>query len=62
MLATFGGVLKLGLEYTSVLAVIECEESNPKRRKRLFKQVRLIEAGALSVSNDAKNIPDNATH
>ena len=52
-----GGVLYQGLNYPSVMAVITA--FGIKKQKRVFKQVQLIEAGALSVLNDRKNISDN---
>lgn len=54
-----GGVFYQGLDYPSIEAFLECEF--PKRKRQLFQQIRLLEAGAVSEIN-GQNVSDNAAH
>lgn len=54
------GIVYQGIDYVAALALIQFDERRPVRQSQLFDQLRLIEAGALSVINDRKDIPDNA--
>lgn len=62
LLPTMGALIYQGLEYSSVLALLDASVKERKRRAELFEQIRLLEAGALSVINDRKDVPDNAAH
>jgi hypothetical protein len=46
----FGGAVYQGLDYSAVVAVIQA--LGIKKARRVFNQVRVIEAGALSVINE----------
>jgi hypothetical protein len=54
------GLIYQGLEYSSTMALVHAAEKRQAHRIRLFDQIRLLEAGALSVINDRKDVPDNA--
>jgi len=56
------GVFYQGLDYAAVMAVVRETVKGRKNRARTFDQIRLIEAGALSVINDAENVSDNAAN
>lgn len=52
-----GGVVYQGLDYSSVTAVIQA--FSVKDHRKIFNQIRALEAGALSVLNERKDVPDN---
>lgn len=54
------GTIYQGLEYPSVIAVIDA--LGTKKPRKVFNQIRLLEAGALSEINVRQDLPDNATH
>lgn len=56
------GILYQGLDYTAALNLIKSTVKGRKKRTRLFEQVRLIEAGALSIINDPENVSDDAAN
>jgi hypothetical protein len=55
-----GGAFYQGLDYAAVNAVIQALQV--KKPRKVFNQVRALEAGALSVLNERQDVPDNATH
>ena len=60
VIAGMGGIIRQGLEYPSVMTVMDAW--GIKKRRKIFNQVRLLEAGALSVINEQQNVPDNAAN
>lgn len=56
---TMSAVFTQGLDYSVVLAVIDSQVKK-RRRRTVFQQIRLLEAGALSVIN-GQNLSNNAT-
>lgn len=60
MLTAGTGLIYQGLDYPSVLAVIHALAV--KKPKRTFRQVQLIEIGALSEINDRQDLSDNTAN
>lgn len=55
-----GAPIYQGLDYPSVISVLKLRTRKRSHRVELYEQIRLIEAGALSVLNDWKNLSDDA--
>lgn len=55
-----GALVFQGLDYPSVIALLDITVSRRSRRRTLFRQIRLLEAGALSVINHGpENLSDH---
>ena len=51
VVSSMSGAYYPGLDYSGLRALLLTEVSKPNRRRALFQQIRLLEAGALSVIN-----------
>ena len=60
IIAGMNGVMRQGLDYPSVMTVIDAW--GIKNRRKIFNQVRLLEAGALSEFHEQQDLPDNAAN
>jgi len=53
------GIVYHGIDYAAARALLDIEA--PAQRRKLFRQIRLLEMGALSVIN-GKDVSDNAAY
>ena len=60
MIIGISGALYHGLDYSAVMIVMDA--FGVKKRKRVFRQVQLIEVGALSEINVREDVPDNSAY